>query len=196
MDNLSLFDTNKDSEHSVDAFSAGIAPGGLRQQSEIKVLVAFLLDRLEKPLSKRQLFTVIQDEGLANYFEASQAVADLEKDGNITVEIKDDEEFMTLTQSGKLVVDIKSEVPASVREKALNSAVHLQTVERRLKENNIEIKQLDNGCNVTFALKDGEDTLMSLTLYVADMEQANAVRDKILEDPVKIYSQILSSLAV
>lgn len=193
MDNLSFFDTNNESE---DAFSAGIAPGGLRQQNEIKVLVAFLLDRLEKPLSKRQLFTVIQEEGLANYFEASQAVADLEKSGNIKIEITEDEEIMTLTQSGKLVVDIENDIPASIREKALNSAVHLQTVERRLKENNIEIKQLDNGCNVTFALKDGEDTLMSLSLYVADMEQAKAVRNKILEDPVKIYSQILSSLAV
>lgn len=196
MDNLSFFNTSSESEHNLDAFSAGVEPGGLRNQSEIKVLVAFLLDRLERPLSKRQLFTVIGEEGIANYFEASQAVADLQNDGNIYIEVKDDEEFMYLTDSGKMVMNIENEVPAAIREKALNSAVHLQIVERRLKENNIEIKQLENGCNVTFALTDGDDTLMKLTLYVADMEQAKAVRDKILEDPVKIYSQILSSLAV
>ena len=63
-------------------------------------------------------------------------------------------------------------------------------------ENKIEITELENGCNVTFSLTDGEDVLMKLTLYAADMEQANAIRDKILDDPVKIYSQIIASLAV
>ena len=83
-----------------------------------------------------------------------------------------------------------------MREKALNEAVRLQTLERRMRENKIEITELENGCNVTFSLTDGEDVLMKLTLYAADMEQANAIRDKILDDPVKIYSQIIASLAV
>ena len=65
-----------------------------------------------------------------------------------------------------------------------------------MRENKIEITELENGCNVTFSLTDGEDVLMKLTLYAADMEQANAIRDKILDDPVKIYSQIIASLAV
>ena len=83
-----------------------------------------------------------------------------------------------------------------MREKALNEAVRLQTLERRMRENKIEITELENGCNVTFSLTDGEDVLMKLTLYAADMEQAKAIRDKILDDPVKIYSQIIASLAV
>jgi len=65
-----------------------------------------------------------------------------------------------------------------------------------MRENKIEITQNENGCDVTFSLMDGDDVLMKLTLYVADMEQAKSVRDKILEDPVKIYSQIIASLAV
>ena len=56
-----------------DAFSAGVEPGGLRNRNEIKVLIAFLLKNTERGLSRRQLMEVIQREGLANYFEASQA---------------------------------------------------------------------------------------------------------------------------
>ncbi len=179
-----------------DAFSAGVEPGGLRNKNEIKVLIAFLIENLERPLSKRQLFTVIQQEGLANYFEASQALSELMSGGIVDFDLDDEEELLRLTANGRTAMHIETDVPKAVREKALNATVHLQTLERRMRENKIEITELENGCDVTFSLMDGDDVLMKLTLYVADMEQAKAVRDKILEDPVKIYSQIIASLAV
>ena len=179
-----------------DAFSAGVEPGGLRSRNEIKVLITFLLDNLERPLSKRQLFTVVQQEGLANYFETSQALRELISGGSVDFDLDGEEEWLRLTVHGRTAAHIESDVPKTVREKALNEAVRLQTLERRMRENKIEITELENGCNVTFSLTDGEDVLMKLTLYAADMEQANAIRDKILDDPVKIYSQIIASLAV
>ena len=53
-----------------------------------------------------------------------------------------------------------------------------------MKETPVEIIPLENGCNVRFTFND----LMTLTLYVADMEQAQSVRDKILADPESLYS--------
>ena len=35
---------------------------------------------------------------------------------------------------------------------------------------------------------------MTLTLYVADMEQAQSVRDKILVDPESLYSAVIEQL--
>ena len=122
-----------------DAFSAGVEPGGLRNRNEIKVLIAFLIDNLERPLSKRQLFTVIQQEGLANYFEASQALSELMSGGIVDFDLKDDEELLCLTPNGRTAMHIETDVPKSVREKALNEAVRLQTLERRMRENKIDI---------------------------------------------------------
>ena len=137
-----------------DAFSAGVEPGGLRNRNEIKVLIAFLLKNTERGLSRRQLMEVIQREGLANYFEASQALESLIEGGSVEVDESDNDELLSLTAAGKTAANI------------------------------------ENGCNVRFIFND----LMTLTLYVADMEQAQSVRDKILADPESLYSAVIEQL--
>ena len=151
-----------------DAFSAGVEPGGLRNRNEIKVLIAFLLKNTERGLSRRQLMEVIQREGLANYFEASQALESLIEGGSVEPE----------------------ELPRAVRDKALTTAEELLKQERRMRETPVEIIPLENGCNVKFIFND----LMTLTLYVADTEQAQSVKEKILADPESLYSAVIEQL--
>ena len=93
-----------------DAFSAGVEPGGLRNRNEIKVLIAFLIENLERSLSKRQLFTVIQQEGLANYFEASQALSELMSGGIVDFDLDGEEELLRLTANGRTAKHIFSTV--------------------------------------------------------------------------------------
>ena len=171
-----------------DAFSAGVEPGGLRNRNEIKVLIAFLLKNTERGLSRRQLMEVIQREGLANYFEASQALESLIE--GVEVDKSDDDELLSLTAAGKTAANIEDELPRAVRDKALATAEELLKQERRMKETPVEIIPLENGCNVRFTFND----LMTLTLYVADMEQAQSVRDKILADPESLYSAVIEQL--
>ena len=170
-----------------DAFSAGVEPGGLRNRNEIKVLIAFLLKNTEQGLLRRQLMEVIQREGLANYFEASQALESLIEGGSVEVDESDDDELLSLTAAGKTAANIEDELPRAVRDKALATAEELLKQERRMKETPVP---LENGCNVKFTFND----LMTLTLYVADMEQAQSVRDKILADPESLYSAVIEQL--
>ena len=156
-----------------DAFSAGVEPGGLRNRNEIKVLIAFLLKNTERGLSRRQLMEVIQREGLANYFEASGG-----------------DEPLSLTEAGKTAASIEDELPRAVRDKALATAEELLKQERRMRETPVEIIPLENGCNVKFIFND----LMTLTLYVADTEQAQSVKEKILADPESLYSAVIEQL--
>ena len=44
-----------------NTFSEGIAPGGLRDRAEIKLLVCYLLKTLNKPLSRTQINEILQD---------------------------------------------------------------------------------------------------------------------------------------
>ena len=94
-----------------DAFSAGVEPGGLRNRNEIKVLIAFLLKNTERGLSRRQLMEVIQREGLANYFEASQALESLIEGGSVEVDESDNDELLSLTAAGKTAANIEDELP-------------------------------------------------------------------------------------
>ena len=124
-----------------DAFSAGVEPGGLRNRNEIKVLIAFLLKNTERGLSRRQLMEVIQREGLANYFEASQALESLIEGGSVEVDKSDDDELLSLTAAGKTAANIEDELPRAVRDKALATAEELLKQERRMKETLVTISK-------------------------------------------------------
>ena len=178
-----------------DAFTSGVEPGGLRSRNEIKILICYLVSRLEIPITKEQLSTIICEEGIANYFELNQALSEIIDGGHIIVKDKDGVSVLTITREGRNYCQtIEHEIPYTVRENAFNACIALQTRLRREREHKIEINRLDNGCNITLSVLDGEDELMTVTLFVADYEQALAVKEKFLSDPVKVYSNIVALL--
>lgn len=177
-----------------DAFTEGIEPGGLRNRNEIKTLICYLVSHLDTPITKGQLNDIICEEGLANYFELNQALSEVIDNGNILIKKGDDPELY-ITEIGKQNTQtLEKDLPYTVRETALNAAVRLQTRLRREREHKIEIIRLEKGCDITMSVLDGEDVLMSVTIFVADYEQALAVKEKFLSDPVNVYSNIVALL--
>lgn len=181
-----------------DAFDEGIEPGGLRSRSEIKILVCYLLKNIDKPVSKEQVNEIMLENGLANYFEVNQAISDLVKNGSIDWNINGEEQLFFLTDNGKTAAQmLESNLPRAVREKAINTAIRLMTKARRERENEIEVDKLENGgYHVTFRIFDIDDELLTLKIFVADSMQVETVRQNFLNDPVKLYSNIISSLTV
>ncbi len=177
-----------------DAFTEGVEPGGLRNRNEIKTLICYLVSHLDTPITKDQLNNIICEEGLANYFELNQALSEVVENGNVTVTDSEDPELF-ITEIGKSnTATLEKDLPYTVRESAFNAAVRLQTRLRREREHRIEITRLDSGCNITLTVLDGNDELMSVTLFVADYEQALSVKEKFLSDPVMVYSDIVALL--
>lgn len=179
-----------------DAITSGVEPCGLRSRTEIKTLICYLVSKLETPITREQLSSVICEEGIANYFELNQALSEVIQSGNITAADSDSgSSELFITPSGReFSRSIEHQVPYTIRENAFNACIRLQTRLRREREHKITITQLDNGCNITMSVVDGDDELMTVTLFVADYEQANAVKEKFLSDPVKVYSNIVALL--
>lgn len=179
-----------------DAFDAGIELGGLRTREDIKLLICYLVKSVDG-LTKSILNETMQESGLANYFEVNGALSELVRYGNITVEYRDDEELLFITENGREAAEtLETNLPRTVREKAINSAIRLMTLARRQQENKITVEKTDKGYLVTFSLQDGEDELMKLTVFAADSMQVELLKQNYLNDPVKLYSNILSVLTV
>lgn len=174
-----------------DSFSEGVELGGLRTKNEIKILIGYLLSRLDTPLTREQLDEIICGEEIANYFEMSQALCELVDNGNIKIE---DNELIITEKGRENSETLEHDIPYTVREKAFNTAVRLQTRLRRERENKIEIERVEKGCNVILSVVDADDEIMSVKLFVADYDQALAVKERFLADPVKIYSNIVALL--
>ena len=68
-----------------DVFRAGVEPGGLTMDYEIKILICYILRSLGHPMPISALIEVFVSEGIGNYFEAASAASGLVKSGHIEI---------------------------------------------------------------------------------------------------------------
>ena len=177
-----------------DAFSAGVVPGGLKDKQEIKILICFLLHNTDHNLTKNDITSILQMQGLANYFELSQAFEEMVAGKNITLD-KENNNYI-LTPTGKMIVDeLGSSLPVSVREKALNSAKRYFSRLKSEKENTVTIRKSQFGYSVSCKVSGGEFNMMELKLYAPDMHTAVTIRDNFYHDPSAVYESVISILS-
>lgn len=178
-----------------DAFMEGVAPGGLRSRTDIRLLILYLLEQTDAPVPVRIISDVITDQELANYFEAMDAISELKENGNLTVSNEDGQESLVITDAGRAAVTyVEEDLPKSVRERALSATEHFLRLARHARENLVEVTPSGDGFNVCFSLKTGDTKLMELNMFVVSKEQAELLKNNYLEDPTHLYSSILTAL--
>lgn len=175
-----------------DAFSAGVEPGGLWHKNDIRILLCYILTSVGAPLSRQDLSRIIQEKGLANYFEVEDALATLLKQGNIA---QDEQGFCAVTRGGlEIANSLDATLPLSVRDKALEAAFTLLAQAKAQRENRVELQKIKQGYQVTCHISGGDMDLMAVTLYVPDRAQAEMVKRSFYKDPEGVYKLVLASL--
>ena len=175
-----------------DAFSAGVEPGGLWHKNDIRILLCYILASVNAPLSRQDLTRIIQEKGLANYFEVEDALASLLTQGNIA---QDQEGRCTVTPAGREIADsLDATLPLSVRDKALEAAFTLLAQAKAQRENRVDLTKTKRGYQITCHISDGEMDLMAISLYVPDKAQAKMVRARFYRDTEGVYKLVLASL--
>lgn len=176
-----------------DAFTAGVQPDGLKNKSDIKVLVCFVLSHCSQPLSRKDLTDIFLDRGLANYFEANDAISSLIKNNHISESLEDGS--LKVTDAGKFISDtLYDGLPVTVREKSLDATSKLVSRRNSSRLNKTRIDACDKGYNVTCIINDGSMDIMSTTVYVPTYNYALVVRDRFLDDPETIYRVVMAQL--
>ncbi len=178
-----------------DAFTGGIEPCGLRSKNDIGILICYILDYINKPFSKDDLVEVIQENGLANYFETHSAITELEKCGNICF-ADEAQKTIQITDNGKLISSqLHTSLSPIVRQRAVSAATKLIARRKIERENPVEIRKAEGGgYQVTLRITDNIRDLMALTLFMPDITEANAVKQHFHQFPEKIYSVVLASV--
>ncbi len=178
-------------DNEINGFDEGVAAGGLRNTTQIKILFEYLADALEGGAERDTLVQAVLLHSLVNYFEATQALDELIERGNIE---KDENGALTLTDSGKKNLEtLLPDLPFSVREIAFADAKAIKRREQIKKSNRVQVNQIENGYETVCNVFHGEDKMMSLTLYAPDLRSALDIAEKFDSDPGKYYSQILSA---
>ena len=178
-------------DNEFDAFTEGVEPGGLRSRTQIKILITFVVSKINGPLRDSMIIEALQVHGLANYFEATQALDELIDNGNLSYA----DGMVYITPKGSLSVgELSQEIPRTVKEIALADTLKLHLLEKREGENTVDIQSAENGYHVTFKVIHKGERLMELTVYAADFEQAQQIKHNFLKDPSHVYSTVITSL--
>ena len=178
------------------AFSGGIEPGGLRTTSDIRILICYLLNSVNAPLSREDILDICQDKGLANYFEVLDALSGLAERNCVSVtKSENEDDFYSIEDTGRAIAEtLDVAIPLSVREKAVEAATAMLAKAKLEKENSVEITRIDEGYNVTCHISDGKIDLMKFTIYVPDIYQARKVKVNFLRNPGRTYQLLLASV--
>lgn len=177
-----------------DTFDEGIEPGGLREKYQIKLLICYILANIKDPLTTENVIEVLQKNGLANYFEAADAFADLVKKKNI-IASDEKQQLYTVSESGKTISRrLSDELPASVKDRAMGAVLMLLEQQKTEKENTVSIKKTDKGYQVSCNISGGTMDLFSFSIYVPEQSQARTIKRNFHKNPSLIYQVMLSML--
>lgn len=178
-----------------DAVSAGVSEiGGLFSTAEIRILLCYLISSIARPVPGRMLADVLHYEGIANVFEVNDSIAALCENGHLEC-VDTEEDTYVITKSGKDVADtLKTTLSLTVKERAFSAALKMVSRFNNSKETDIKISRDGEKTFITCSAIDSGEPFMSVKLLVTDEEQAIFIKNKFLDDPSKIYSEIIEML--
>ena len=158
-----------------------------------KLLLCFIMMKLNMDLTPDQLYEIAVTSECVNYFLYTEALNELIKKKTILITNNDNQDYYSLADKGKYgIKEFKQYIPKSIRDKALTSALKYFANIKRQEEVEFNLIEAPNGCYLQTKFHDIDNDLMDLKLFVADDEQAEFIKKKILKNPAEFYKNIIS----
>lgn len=169
--------------------------GNMKSVSEVylvQILLAYFLKRIDQLCTPNQLREIATGEDIVNYFDYVAAIEAMLSNGTLEVTETDGTEYYRLTQKGEEgAEDFKKQVPKSIRDRIYASGLRLFAKLKNERDITFDITPQEEGYNVHCLCTDGSLTLMDISLYAPDEEQARFIKSKIQMNPTDLYCKIM-----
>lgn len=174
-----------------EAFTAGVKMGGLTNDTEIRILLCYLIKSVG-PVTREAMEAALLQEELVNYFEFVGALNDLVAQG-LAIEGANG---YTITEKGTTVAQTLSEdLPRSVRESAILAVIRLQSWSHRAAQNHATVEHDAGGYRVVCIIQDeGQPESFRLELAMPDSLTAEEVKNRFIARGSQIYMSLLEGL--
>lgn len=165
----------------------------LKDIQTVKILLCYLLYRINKPIDSEQLYDIAVGTEIINYFFYQDAIDYLIKNKSISVNNGNNVKIYELTAKGKdCAKTLRGYVPKSYRDKIVQAALKYFAQIKYQNEVKIDYIKLDKGYYVHCRCLDIGDDLMDLKLFAPDLSQAELLGKNIMINPTGFYSKILN----
>ncbi|MBZ4644714.1 MAG: hypothetical protein PWR27_1870 [Petroclostridium sp.] len=166
--------------------------------TENKLILLFILDKINIPLTNSQITELVMKDSLMNYFILQQYLSELINAAQIITYEEKDKQFYKLTPGGRMTLSyFENRIPFSIREKIL------QTISEKKKDfkQSAEIisnytPRNENEYIVECKIIENRTPLIELKLNVGTKKQAKHICEHWKKNSEQIYSQIISALTL
>ena len=163
--------------------------GFIRDRLDIKILILFIMRRLQMPITLEDLTELAMCDNGVGYFVYMDCLADLVR----TEHLKLDSDMYSLTEKGERNGRItEKNLPANVKE-----IIESTTLTYRNKHNRaskiiaLHNANADDSFTVTLSLSDGFGEFVFMELYAATREQAIEIEKGFRKNAEKIYNELI-----
>ena len=161
-----------------------------------RLMILYMLDKVDFPLKNTQITNFIQEKDYTDYFTVQQTLSELLDSDLIIAESTHNNTLYRITPEGRQTVDFFSN--------KISNGIK-QDILEYFTENRMELKQetsvvsdyyktTDNRYAVRCQMKNGEHSIIDLTLAVPDKEQAIAVCKNWSEQSENIFMLLMDEL--
>jgi len=176
-----------------NATSAGVRLGGLFNTAEIRILICYILNAVNEPVSASMLANELHFEGIANGFEVSDAIVALAENGHIK-SIGEDDLYVVTDKGIDTANTLKDSLSFIVKDRAFALTVKMLARIKNIKQTKFEVIRENNVPYIVCSVLDGDLLLMSIKVLLSDENQSSAIKERFLENPTEIYKTIIDKL--
>lgn len=175
-----------------EAFTGGVKMGGLTSDTQIRILLCYLI-RSVGPVTREAMEAALLQEELVNYFEFVGALNDLVTQG---LAQKGERGYVITSKGAAVAQALSDDLPRSVRESAVLALIRIQSWVHKAAQNRAEIQRDGSHYLVTCTIHDqGQNSdVFTLQLTMPDHLTAEQVRDHFVACGSEIYARLLTSL--
>ena len=174
-----------------EAFTAGVKPGGLTDDTQIRILLCYLV-KTAGPLTRDTLQGALLQEQLVNYFEFADALVDVEKQQLVA---QDESGLYSITEKGSTVADtLALDLPRTVRESAIRAVMQIQSWRHKAAMNRARVEEKDGEYTVWCAIGDLGSDVFRLQLAMPDKLTAETIKNNFTAHGSEIYSKVMDML--
>ena len=168
--------------------------GGMKN---VKIFVLYLLENINYPLDFITINDVVMQTDYVMYLDFAEAFHEMvDMDLIQKIEVDEDEYFL-ITDKGRLVArELKSDILASLLDKALSKALRFLDFKKRQVVARCTVEKTDDGrYAVSCSFTEKGILIFSQTLIVDTENRAERMRDNFYERPEVIYKGVNALMA-
>lgn len=164
--------------------------------AESKILVLYILNRINKPVTNGELLKVVCALTDMNYFYFQQFLLDLVESKYVLYRSNGDEMVYSVTPEGKETLKLTIDAIPGIKKLRIDSNLkeNIEQVEEEVSITADFIPHSETEYSVKCKVVENSITLFDITVFAGSREQAKQIADNWKENAKEIYPKLLDIL--